>query len=267
MRAGRSDNGFHSPQCGGGGGDCLAQASPSTSPSCTRSGRGRRSTGGSESERGPRAAAGPRKSEPHGPKEKGLQEGGARCGEETERRPAGSGCRRPGTPPGNPPQGQGEGGGVPRARRRQNLPAVLLREEVGAVVQAFLRGRWGPARRGRGWSEGRHKGRTLVPSRRGPAPLPRARRPHRAPRPAPRNTHHHGCSEARASAGAYRTAGRREPAAAAAGCRRAGPRSSSACPAPPCPPRLSLPDAGGRGLRARKKGSVPSAQLRWRSSS
>lgn len=98
-----------------------------------------------------------------------------------------------------------------------------------------------------------------MPSRRGPRARPAPAAPTARPGLGAANTHHHGCSKARAGAGAYRTAGRREPAAAAA----AGGRGLGAAPprpAPPCPPRLSLPDAGGRGLRARKKGSVPSAQ-------
>lgn len=58
--------------------------------------------------------------------------------------------------------------------------AVLLREEVGAVVQAFLRGRPAPAHQGRRWSWGDTKGNISARPARPPRP-PRARRPHRAP--------------------------------------------------------------------------------------
>lgn len=94
----------------------------------------------------------------------------------------------------------------------------------------------------------RHKGDVSAQPARPPRP-PCARRPQFArPGSGAANTHHHGCSEARASAGAYCTAGR--------GGRRRRRRlqagGASEQPAPPCPalPSPPLPDAGGRGLRA-----------------
>lgn len=121
-----------------------------------------------------------------------------------------------------------------RGRGGRTYSAVLLREEVGAVVQAFLRGPRGPARPGRGRSEGDTKG-DISARPAGPPSPPRAHGPHRAPG-APRrleNTHHHGCSEARVSAGALHTAG---PEGAHGGgrggaTRGAGPLSSPAHPA------------------------------------
>lgn len=98
------------------------------------------------------------------------------------RKEAGGDRVAPGRGPssGNPPQSQGEGGGSREPEGDRTYSAVLLREEVGAVVQAFLRGRRGPARRGRGWSEGDTKGDVSAQPARPPRP-PRARRPHRAP--------------------------------------------------------------------------------------
>lgn len=248
----------------GGGRGLSSSGFPLHLPSCTRSGRGRRSTGGSEPERGAESGRrSPGNQNRTAPREKGLQEGGARCGEETERRPAGSGCR----PAGDPPRVT-----HPRAKAREGGPAS--QKEAELTPRSSSERKSGPssrpscgvggAQRAGGEDGARETQReTLVPSRRGPRARPAPAAPTARPGLGAANTHHHGCSEARASAGAYRTAGRREPAAAAA----AGGRGLGAAPprpAPPCPPRLSLPDAGGRGLRARKKGSVPSAQ-RWRS--
>lgn len=171
-----------------------------------------------------------------------------------------------GPPSGNPPQGQGEEGGPPRARKEAELYSAVLREEVGAVVQAFLR--VGGAQRAGGEDGARETQReTLVPSRRG-SPRPpcarRPRRPHRAPWARRRE---HPPSWLLRGESQRRRVPHRGPQGAGGGgggCRRAGLEQLRPAPLPLRPPRLSLPDAGGRGLRARKKGSVPSAQ-RWRS--
>lgn len=92
VRAGRSDNGFHSPQCGAGGGDCLAQASPSTSPAAPGAGGEGGPPEGRSRGGGPRAAAGPR--------------------EIRTARPQGSkGCRRAGRGAASKPKGGRRGPG------------------------------------------------------------------------------------------------------------------------------------------------------------
>lgn len=153
----------------------------------------------------------PRKSQPSVPEGGRAAEG--RGGEETERRPARNGWRATRDPSAShtPRPRRGWGWGWGRGSREgggRTYSAVLLREEVGAVVQAFLQGRRGPGRQGKGRSEGDTKGDISARPAGPPKPAPRPRPPPRAGGSAPlENTHHHGCSEARASAGALRTAG------------------------------------------------------------
>lgn len=145
---------------------------------CTSTRRGTRSTAGSGAGTRKRLRI-PGKLEPSGP------EGGRAEGRGAARKPKGS--RRGGVPRGrgpfsgpHPRAKAGEG----RCRKREGgrtYSAVLLREEVGAVVQAFLRGWRGPARRGRGRSRGDTKRDISARPPRPPRPPP-ARRAHRAPR-------------------------------------------------------------------------------------
>lgn len=121
MRAGRSDNGFHSPQRGAGGGDCLTPTSPSTSPPAPGAGGEgvHRRVGARAGGRGqPRV---PGKSEPHGPK--GGRAAGGRGAVRRGNRKEGGGERVPRgrePPPVTHPRAKARKG-VLRARRRQNL--------------------------------------------------------------------------------------------------------------------------------------------------
>lgn len=120
--------------------------------------------------------------------------------------------------------------------------AVLLREEVGAVVQAFLQGRG--TRRTRGEDGvGETQRETLVLGRRGPRARPAPAAPTARPGLGAAGTPTIMAAPRRGPAHA-RTAprGRREPAAAGeAGLVAAGGGGVSEQPAPP------RPGAGGRG--------------------
>lgn len=185
---------------------------------------------------------------------KGCRRAGRGAARKPERRPAGSRCRPAGDPSGNPPQGQGEGGGS-REPEGGRTSAVLLREEVRAVVQAASCGVGGAQRAGGEDGAGETQGETLVPiPARPPAPARAPPPPPRALGSAPRTPTIISCS-------------RREPAQArtaprAVGSRRrrrrlqAGGASEQLRPAPPRPALPPLPPRRwGRGLRARKKGS------------
>lgn len=117
------------------------------------------------------------------PRKEGLQEGGARCSEETERRTTERECGAAGDP--SPYHTRGprmgkEGGRVPRAKRRQNLlRGPLLRGSPGRRP-GLPAGSAGPTRRRKGWDGGDTKGDISARLARSPRP-PRARRPHRAP--------------------------------------------------------------------------------------
>lgn len=209
----------------------------------------RRVGAGAEGRERPRV---PGKSEPHGPREEGRQEGGARCGEETERRPARSGCRAAGDPaPVTHPRAKAKEG-VPRARRRQNLLRGPPPRGSRGRRPGLPAGSAGPGAPGREDGAGETQRETLVPGRRGPRARPAPAAPTARPGLGAANTHHHGCSETRASAGAHRTAGRREPAAAAAAGGRGGAgggASEQLRPAPPLPPRR-----GGPGSESAEEG-------------
>ena len=218
-------------------------------PTSTRTGRRRRPTEESEPRRGPRAAAGPREIRTERPQgRKGCRRAGRGAARKSKGGRRGGGAVQPETPPPPVPHPwtkAGEGGSrEPEGGRTYS--AVLLREEVGAVVQAFLRGRRGPARRGED-GVGETQGETLMSGRRSPRTRPAPAAPTARPGLGAADTHHHGCSEARAGAGAHRTAGRREPAAA--GKRGGAGGGASEQPHPAHPAR---PDGAG-GPRARKK--------------
>lgn len=119
------------------------------------------------------------------------QKGGARAAEAggaTPRGRAGGRQRSPGPPPQGP--GAGKGTEAPARTESTTYSAVFLREEVGAVIQAFLlspRAR----RTEREEGEGETQRETLAPGPRRPRArrARRARRPHRAPRVRRRREH------------------------------------------------------------------------------
>lgn len=101
---------------------------------------------------------------------------------------------------------------------------------------------------------------TLVLGRRGPRARPAPAAPTARPGlSAAENTHHHGCSEARASAGAHRTAGPEGAGSSGRGGAGGGRRRrglGAACPAPPWrggPGAVSCRKKEGRALRPRLK--------------
>lgn len=121
---------------------------------------------------GEQAAAAP---EAHDPREEGLQKGGARAAE----------VARATAQPGSPPQATAGKGPGSYATESTTYSAVFLREEVGAVIQAFL---LSPRARRTEGEEG-NKGDTKrdISARPAPSPRPPARPPPppRAPGSAP----------------------------------------------------------------------------------
>lgn len=161
--------------------------------------RAREVTGGSHRGWGKRAAGNLERSRPLG----GSAAGGrGRCTEETEEGDRES-ARTAGAPSSDHTEAADTGkGGCHEREADRTYSTVFLREEVGAVVQAFLL-----VRRANSASEeemmGETQRETLEPDRRGPRSLPAPAAP--AARPvlsSAENTHHHGCSASRASAGA-----------------------------------------------------------------
>lgn len=245
VRAGRSDNGFLLTVWGGGG-DCLARASPPP-PQLHPERAGGPPEGGAGAGGRERPPV-PGKSRGHTAQgRKGLQGRDAVRQRGNRKEAGGGGCRGRGPPRVTHPGPRPEGG--PASQKEAELTPRSSSERVGAVVQAFLRGRRGPARRGKDGAR-RHK-ETLVPASAAPAPAPPAA-PTARPGLGAANTTS-WLLEARASAGAY-TAGRRSRRRRRHGGR--GLRRS----APPAPPRLpaSPSQTLGPGSEARKKGSVPS---------
>lgn len=120
----------------------------------------------------------PRGPEKRGPRGKRAAEGrGARRGS----REGGAGRQRSPGPLVRPRRGRDRGSA---ATGDTTYSAVFLREEVGAVIQAFLRSRRAGHTEGEG-GKGETQRETLAPGPR----RPRARRPHRAPRVRRRREH------------------------------------------------------------------------------
>lgn len=165
----------------------------------------------------------------------------------------------PGTLPGTTPGAKAGAGGSRQLEGGRTYSAVLLREEVGAVVQAFLRG-CRARRTGGEDGVGETQRETLVPGRRGPRARPAPAAPTARPGlGAAENTHHHGCSESRASAGAHRTAGPERAGSSGRGGAGGGRRGRGLGAARSAPPWSRGPGAmsgrkkEGRALRPRSK--------------
>lgn len=166
---GRSERGFSEPPKVARGGSPAPTSNSSPPP---RPGTGRRAAAGSESGRGPARGCGSLGNQnPASPREEGLQKGGARSGEETERRPARKGWRAIQDPSASHTPGPRRGRKGPADEEAELTPRSSSERKSGPSSRPSCEVRG--ARRARGEDGVRETQReTLVPGRRGPQARP-----------------------------------------------------------------------------------------------
>lgn len=239
MPPGRSEDGFHRHQSGGAG---VQLRPPPALPHLHPDPAGEEVLPGVPSGAGhEKAAAVPGNQSEAAPKRKGCRRAGRGA---AARKPKGGrrggGAARPRTPGTTPRAEAGREG--PAGEAEAELTPRSSSERKSGPSSRPSCGVGGARRAGGEDGVGETQKETLVPGRRGPGSRPAPAAPTARPGPgAAENTHHHGCSEARASAGAHRTAAERSRR------RRAGGGASGQ----PRPPRRR---AGVRELGRRATG-------------